>query len=472
MTEPAGGETLEKEPEAAPVKRTEARAPKADEPAAKEPETKAEAPAAKEPETKTEAPEDAAAPSPLATPPPPEPEDIEDSPLSQRLGSAPAEAKVELATESARTQLAKKRLGATVKGYRLTKLLGVGTATASYEAVKGAGDAGERAVVRVLLGDVAGSERAKSHFLRAAYAASRFSHPRTVPVTADGTDDDGATFTLRPYHDAEPVSRFVRTNEPDEQRVLKIAEQLLDILEIAHAHGIVHGAISPENVLLTTRGSARLVDFSVPPGLGSRRDDESPLPALRLGPFTPPERCKAPEASSATEQGDIWCVAAVMYFALTGAPPRGDATTREALEAATAKPLRDLRKEVSEPLASVVDHALSPDPALRYDSAYAMLGDVRRVLAGRKPKLAHSTGPVPSGVLADSSGGPPSTFRPPPFRTSTTGPSSQRGKGPSQWRGNLTLVLLIAALLAAATYVMVREKSEEAPSPAPAPAAS
>lgn len=401
-------------------------------------------------------------------------EPAESSPLSQRLGQVPTEATVSLASEGDRIRTAKRHIGETLKGYRLAKLYGVGTSTATFEAVKGPGDAGERVVIRILLGEVAKSERAKSHFLRAAYAASRFSHPRTVPVTSDGLDHEGTPFTIRAYHDAEPVSRFVRTNEPDEQRVLKMAEQLLDILEIAHAHGIVHGAISPENVLMTARGSARLVDFSVPPGLGARRDDESPLAELRLGAFTPPERCVAPELGTATEQGDIWCVAAVMYFVLTGKAPRGEASGREALAETASKAIRDVKKDTSEPLANVIDHALAHDPSVRYDSAYAMLGDVRRVLAGRKPKLAHSTGPVPSGVLADSSGGPPSTFRPPPFRSagSTTPPSQRGAKGPSQWKGNLSLVLLIAALLAAATYVMLREKSEELQQGLPVPASS
>lgn len=400
------------------------------------------------------------------------PDSEEESPLSQRLQEAPIEEAPRVVSEAERTTLAKKRIGATLKtGHRLTKLYGVGVTTATYEATKGPGDAGERAVVRMLLGDVAKSERAKSHFLRAAYAASRFTHPRIVPVTADGLDDEGVPYTLRGYHDAEPVTRSAK--ELDEQRVLRIAEQLLDILEIAHAHGIVHGAIRPENVLMTSRGSARLVDFSVPPGLGARKDDESPLPSLRLGPFTPPERCVPAHEAFATEQGDIWAIGAVMFFALTGEPPRGDAKGREALAAAKIRALRDLKKDASEPLANVVDHALTADPALRYESAYAMLGDIRRVLAGRPPKLANATGPVPSGVLADSSGGPPSTFRPPPFRTAGQSPQSQRGAAPSQWKGNVTLIVLIAAILAAATYVMVREKTEEhEKSSQPAPATS
>lgn len=417
----------------------------------------------------------AAAPEPAeAAPARPSGDDgVEESPLSQRLSKAPEEAPISLPSDGERYSAAKAKVGAHLKVYRLTKLLGLGPTTATYEGVKGPGDAGERVVVRMLFGDVAKSERAKSHFLRSAYAASRFSHPRTIPVVADGTDDDGAVYTVRPYVDAEPVSRFVRSSDPDEQRILRLTEQLLDILEIAHAHGIVHGAISPENVLVTPRGSTRLVDFSVPPGLGSRKDDESPLAELRIGPYTPPERCGPSHLSSATEQGDVWSAGAIMYYALTGTAPRGDASSPARLASEKPKPIRDVRPETSEHVANVIDHALETDPAVRYDSAYAMLGDVRRVLAGRKPKLAQSSGPVPSGVLADSSGGPPSTFRPPPFRgpTSTTGAAARKPSG-SQWRGNLSLIVLIAAILAAATYVMVREKTEEQERGGPATAPS
>ncbi len=338
-------------------------------------------------------------------------------------------------------------------------MLSVDGATASFEAIKGAGDAGERAIVRVMLGEVAKSERARSHFLRSAYASGRFTHPRVVPVTADGVDDEGAPFTVRPWVHGEPLPTYARLNNVDEQRVLRIAEQLLDILEIAHAHGIVHGDLRPESVLITTRGSARLINFATPPGLSARADSESPLGALRMGPFTAPERCVS-EGGAASEQADVWSVGAVMFFALTGEPPRGDGTTLEAL-ARPARPLAEVLKGASPTLAAVIDHALQADPSLRYDSAYAMLGDVRRVAAGRPPKLAKAAGAVPSGVLSE---GPPSTVRPLPFRAASkpnVGGAQAKRQGASQWRGNLTLAVLIAALLASATYVMFREKSEE-----------
>lgn len=394
--------------------------------------------------------------------------DDDESPLSARLSMRPPEPPVSQVPVSQRVQDANGRLGSMLKGWRLDRLLGVGATTASFEAIKGAGDAGERAVIRVLAGDVAKSERARSHFLRSSYASGRFTHPRVVPVTADGVDDEGIAFTVRPWVHGEPLPAYARVNPMDEQRVLRVAEQLLDILEIAHAHGIVHGDLRPENVLITSRGSARLIDFATPPGLSARADAESPLGALRMGPFTAPERCVA-EGGVANEQSDVWSVGAVMFFALTGEPPRPEGNGLDAL-ARPPRGLADVLPEASVALASVIDHALESDPSLRYDSAYAMLGDVRRVAAGRPPKLAKAAGAVPSGVLSD---GPPSTVRPAPFRSIKPNVGGARGpkqqQAGSQWRGNLTLVVLIAALLASATYVMFREKTEAAP-PTPASA--
>ena len=81
--------------------------------------------------------------------------------------------------------------------------------------------------------------------MRAAYAASRFQHPRVLAVIADGTDDSGAPFVVRPWADAEPLLDLIRRDGPlPEAKVLRLAEQVLDALELAHAQGVVHGALS------------------------------------------------------------------------------------------------------------------------------------------------------------------------------------------------------------------------------------
>jgi len=363
-----------------------------------------------------------------------------------------------------RARLANANVGMTVKGWRLARLLGVGPVTAAYEATRGAND-GARAVLRLMIGTAAAHERSRAQFLRAAYSASRFQHPRVLPAIEDGTDASGAPFVVRAWSDGEPLADIVRRGPLGEGEVLKIAEQVLDALEIAHAHGVVHGAIGPSNVLVTPRGSVRVCDFATPPGLSSHASDEDDvLAARRIGPFAAPERCDA-AAPPATEAADVYALGATMFFALTGQAPRV-AETPEALAKAAARPIRDVLPGIGEGLAHVVDHALCSDPARRYESAYAMLGDVRRVLAGRAPKLGAAMKPNPSGSYSGGAITSRQRLSLPPSRveSSVARPSMlQREllRRKKEWKGNVALILAIALLVGIATFVMVREKVEE-----------
>ena len=376
-----------------------------------------------------------------------------------------------------RTQLAKAREGTKAKGWRLHRLLGVGPVTAAYEAFFGDGDKGDHAVLKLLVGSVAKNERARGLFLRSAYAANRFRHQRVVGITLDGVDDEGTPFVVRPWHDAKPLDEVVESDTLTEAKVLRIAEQLLDALELAHSHGIVHGAIAPSNILVNSRGSMRLCDFATPPGAtatagapSSPEGERDLLGSLRLGPFTAPERCETP-AATAAEPSDIYALAACMYFAITKKYPRGAATTRDALATATVVPLRDALPSgvtVTDAFVAILDHALQREPARRYDSAYAMLGDVRRTMAGRRPKLEAALRPVPSGSYAQLAIAEGSSRALPALVPDVGGVSlnTHVTRQKKEWRGNVILVLAIALLVGIATFVLVSEKREDAAEPA------
>jgi serine/threonine-protein kinase len=386
--------------------------------------------------------------------------------LNEKLASAPPPPTPESIRPEERRRLADEKVGLTVKGWRLGRLLGVGPISAAYEATRGMQDGASRGVVRVVLGSLARNERAKSQFIRAAYAASRFQHPRVIAVSADGADDSGAPFVVRPWVDAEPLGDLVGRDGPlSEAQALRLAEQVLDALEISHAHGVVHGALSATNLLVTPRGSIRICDFATPPGVGARGEQDV-LGPRRVSPWTPPERCSSsPDAAS--EAGDVWGLGACLYYATSKAFPRGDAATVSDLARTSARPLREIAPSVSENFAALVHHALESDPMYRYESAYAMLGDVRRVMAGRKPKLADALRPNPSGSYSGAA----------PIRSSRQLPTSNsridiRGVSPAsssrseharrnEWKGNVALILAIAALVGVATFVMVRERVEE-----------
>jgi serine/threonine protein kinase len=392
------------------------------------------------------------------------------APVSIRsLATAPVEPTPPSMSARDREALAKKRVGSTMKGWRLARLLGTGPVCAAYESFRGADDSGEHVVLRVMVGNIATHERARAMLLRGAYASNRFNHPRVIPVIGDGTDEGGTPFVVRPWIDAETLDQTLGKMEGPltEAQVLRIAEQVLDALEIAHSHGIVHGAITSRNILVTPRGSVRLCDFSVPPGMGPRTsDDVDVLAQRRIGPFSAPERC-GDEPGPASEQSDIYMLAACMYYAIARENPRGKVEGSADLARTPARPVRQVAPKVSEYFAMVVDHALSLEPEARFESAYAMLGDVRRVMAGRKPKLGDARKPVPSGSFSaiplSSRDGSPSSQRASMLRGDLlplSATHSRRAAG-AQWRGNMALILAIALLVGVATFVMVREKVEE-----------
>lgn len=313
----------------------------------------------------------------------------------------------------------------------------------------------ERAVLRVLRQPFAADARARDEWLRASWAANRFHHGRVVKVIEQGTDARGAPVVVRAWVRGETLEEVIQRGTLDPMAALRLIEQVLDALEMAHAHGILHGALSPSNIVVTLRGSARLVDFATTPGLYARKpDDVDALAAARIGSFTPPERRQSPPALP-SEASDVWSVGACLFFAMAGAPPADSRHEGDPWLApgGTAAPPMPGRREDSDDIADVVRLALSRDPNDRYDSAYAMLGDIRRLLAGRKPKLDGALAPVPTQSAAQRVALPPSSSG---TRGMRAEPAPQRPR--SEWLGNVLLVLAIALLVGIATFVMVRER--------------
>jgi serine/threonine-protein kinase len=341
-----------------------------------------------------------------------------------------------------------RRRGASICGWVLQERLREGPVSESWLALRE-----ERsAVVRVLRAPFAQDTAASAAWRSASWAANRFLHARVARVLDEGTDDGGAPVVVRRWAKGRSLEDVVRASPLDATAALRVIEQLLDALEMSHAHGIVHGALTPSNVVVTPRGSMRLVDFATPqPGRGEPSTGDKALGAARQSPFTAPER-RTPSGSmgqAPIEASDVWSAGACLFFSLSGRAPDAD--------------LRSLGLDGD--LAAVVALAISPDPADRYESAYAMLGDVRRLRAGQKPRLETALSPVPS----QSFGG----WRPPRVEPAEPSSSSQTPRlgsaataAPPNARrerlGNLVLLLAIAVLAGAATFVVIRERQGDA----------
>jgi serine/threonine-protein kinase len=337
------------------------------------------------------------------------------------------------------------RTGTVLCGWTLERSLGGGTVCESW---LGEREGSKSAVVRILREPFASHAETRAEWVGASWAPNRFSHARVLKVMQDGADDHGLPVVIRGWARGTPLDHVVRNGGMDSKLVLRLAEQLLDALEMAHANGIIHGALAPSNVIVTPRGSLRLVDFATTPGLVARPADELLQARARTSPFVAPEQ-------RASEQSDVWSVGACLHFAIACAAPSGDPMQRAALDCDPG-------------LAKVIDRALAADPLERYASAHAMLGDIRGVMAGSRPSLSPSSAALSSQGAAECQR--PVTPAPPPPGVdrelgsddeldAAMAASRRRSTSsiqPTEWRGTVLLFAAIAIVVILAAWVMAR----------------
>ncbi|WP_329093156.1 serine/threonine-protein kinase [Streptosporangium sp. NBC_01469] len=213
---------------------------------------------------------------------------------------------------------------------------------------------------------------------REARAAGRLTHPNVV-VVHDVVEEDGRPWIVMQLVESRSLGKVLRQDGPlPPQRVAEIGLKLLEALRAAHAQGVLHRDVKPENVLLADDGRVVLTDFGI-----ATLEAETALTMTGIAgtpAFIPPERIKG---GSAQRESDLWSLGATLYAAVEGKPPhdRGGAlpTMHAILNDEPEPPVH------AGPLAPVLEGLLRKDPALRmpYKEAVRLL---RRVAEGESDR--------------------------------------------------------------------------------------
>jgi serine/threonine protein kinase len=225
----------------------------------------------------------------------------------------------------------------------------------------------EVAVKRVHLGPAIDSERAT----REALASARLAHPAIVALY-EACADEGAFYLISELVDGDTLARLIAADELEDEEVLEIGIALASALEHAHARGVIHRDIKPQNVLVphppedgapppqAFAAAAKLTDFG-----GASLIGEDAL--TRTGDVLGTLAYMAPEQSEGrevTQQADLYSLALVIYEALSGENP-----VRGATPAATVRrigralpPLARARRDLPPELARAIDIALAVAP--------------------------------------------------------------------------------------------------------------
>ena len=165
--------------------------------------------------------------------------------------------------------------------------------------------------------------------------------------------------------------------------VALIAVQLLDVLSAAHAKGILHRDVKPENVFLTRTGAVKVLDF----GIARLREGGEHDSVTTAGQMVGTPAFMAPEQALGRDDlgppADVWAVGATMFALLTAHFVHEARTNSELLVFTATRPPRPISSvdaTVAPELAAVIDRALSFDPAKRWPDARAMQRALRDLL--------------------------------------------------------------------------------------------
>jgi len=302
-------------------------------------------------------------------------------------------------------------VGVTLLGrYSITRKIGQGGMGAVYEATHTL--IGKRVAVKVLLDKYARKEQVVARLEQEARLASSIGHEHIIDITDFGQTDDGRTFVVMEFLEGESLAELLNREGPlPEERILDIATQTVSALGAAHAKGIVHRDVKPENVFLLRRKDrdyVKVVDFGISKSLRASDAGEEHSPRLTqtgmvLGTplYMSPEQARGDEELD--HRIDIYAVGVIMYELATGRVPFTGTNYLSIISQVLnddPRPPRELRPELSDELEAIILKALAKDSDQRYQSTGEMLADLS-VLADdptHSTQRARITGPRRPGV--------------------------------------------------------------------------
>lgn len=262
--------------------------------------------------------------------------------------------------------------------YEITELIGVGGMADVYKAV----DVMENRIVavKILKPEFSGNEEFLRRFRNESKAIALLSHPNIVKIYDVGLKDE-IQFIVMEYIDGITLKEFI-----DQQGVLRWKDalhfmtQILRALQHAHDKGIVHRDIKPQNIMLFSDGTIKVMDFGI---ARFSRVDGKTLSDKTIGSvhYISPEQARGDVTD---ERSDIYSVGVMLYEMLTGKKPfDGDNPVAIALKhmEEDPKPPREVMPSIPEALEEIVLHAMERDPAKRYQSAAEMIKDIDRFKA-------------------------------------------------------------------------------------------
>ncbi len=265
-------------------------------------------------------------------------------------------------------------IGSTISHYKILEKLGEGGMGVVYKALD---EKLNRTVALKFLPDrVNKDEAAKARFIQEAQAAGGLNHANICVV--HGVDEfNAALFMVMEFVEGGELGAKIPFSKAEE--AIKIAAQIGEALHEAHSKGIVHRDIKADNIMLTSKGQAKVMDFGLAKLKGSLKLTKSRSTVGTLG-YMSPEQIQGEEAD---HRSDIFSFGVLLFEMLTGRMPfRGDheAAILYSIVNEAPQDIASIKPELSPLVVNLINRCLEKDPDDRYQTMQDAVSELRRSL--------------------------------------------------------------------------------------------
>lgn len=293
-----------------------------------------------------------------------------------------------MATQTQEQIDAEALLGRVLDGrYRLDSVLGHGGMGLVFKATQTA--MGRTVAIKTLHLGLATAPQFFERFKREAEIASRLKHPNIVTIFDFGRTDDGLCYYVMEHLEGESLRQQVRRDGPMTlRRAVAIIEQVALGLGHAHKQNVIHRDMKPHNVMVTKIDQAeyvKVLDFGLVKALESDEEEQLTSTGQVLGTpqYMPPEQASGETVDA---RSDLYSLAAVLYYCLTGDSPFGATSVRKALTAALTQEVPTVaskRKGPPVPAAfeAFMKKAMAKEKEDRHQSVEEFIADMNQSIA-------------------------------------------------------------------------------------------
>jgi serine/threonine protein kinase len=213
--------------------------------------------------------------------------------------------------------------------------------------------------------------------------ASQLNHPNIATIHEIG-EASGNPYIVMEYVEGQTVAERLEGGPLSLSEIVDIGAQAADALAEAHECGVVHRDIKSSNIMITSRGKVKVLDFGLakPQSILNRSIEKTRLTesGVLLGTVSYMSPEQATGHGEVTHLSDIFSLGVVLYEMTTGRLPFEGETyfqTIEAIKKRAPSPIKKHRKDSPEALAAIIEHLLRKNPAERYQTCSEVADDLR-----------------------------------------------------------------------------------------------